>query len=402
MTFPTSEPIPSEEESLPPARRRRQKRLDFAHAGLQERTEYLSEIAHLATPSLDFYIFSLLAGLVMVAAILLDSPALYILVVLLAPFLSPVPGIALGSVLGSMRFLGLALGAFLIHVLIFFGWGLLAGLGASAWLQAPLEKVLDHSVLSIPDLALVVIGSALMTFLMLRNPRQRPQVASVALAYELSLPVGLAGFGLTGGQPGLFADGMLVFLVHLVAAVVVAVLVLMLMRFRPRTAGGVVISLGWLLLAVLGVLAIFGFISLSPPPAAPIPLSSPLPTDTLPSPLLPTVEGSQPTKTRTSTPTLTTTPTLVPTATATQTITPQPTPIYARVWAPDSNGAYVRSEPGFDGDLLTSLLNTSLVQVISDPLLIDNLTWVKVRTETGLEGWMVQALLATATPSPRW
>jgi hypothetical protein len=65
------------------------------------------------------------------------------------------------------------------------------------------------------------------------------------------------------------------------------------------------------------------------------------------------------------------------------------------------DGAIVREEP--DGKAVTSLLNGSLVQVISDPVRGNgNTLWVQVRTEKGLEGWMVQALLATATPAPGW
>ena len=254
MTFPTSEPIPPEDQSLPPARRRRQKRLDFLHAGSEERTAYLAEIAHQSTPSIDFFLFSILAALVMGAAILLDAPALYILVILLTPFLSPVTGMALGSILGSLRFLATALGALFIHVIIFFGCGLLAGVGAKAWLSTPPTRILDHSILSLPDLALVIIGAGLTTYLLLRNPQQRPQVASVALAYELSLPAGMAGFGITSGMAGLFPDAALVFIVHLVVAVVTAVLVLIIMRFQPRTPAGIGISLAWLVLAVIGMM----------------------------------------------------------------------------------------------------------------------------------------------------
>ncbi|MEW6651491.1 MAG: SH3 domain-containing protein, partial [Chloroflexota bacterium] len=85
----------------------------------------------------------------------------------------------------------------------------------------------------------------------------------------------------------------------------------------------------------------------------------------------------------------------------TQTVTPEPTPVWARVSARDGDGAFVRDEP--NGTVLTSLFNGSLVQVISEPMRGQGTTlWVKVRTDTGLEGWMMQALLATATPAPNW
>ncbi len=66
-----------------------------------------------------------------------------------------------------------------------------------------------------------------------------------------------------------------------------------------------------------------------------------------------------------------------------------------------SDGAIVREEPG--GKAVTSLLNGSLVQVISEPVRGEgNSVWVQVRTDNGTVGWMLQTLLATATPAPAW
>nr|HMN63326.1 hypothetical protein [Anaerolinea sp.] len=78
MSLPTSQPIPSPEEELPPARRRRMRRL-VVPQGVDEQADVLDEIGKRSTPGAEFYISALLAGTVAGVGFLLDSPALVVL-----------------------------------------------------------------------------------------------------------------------------------------------------------------------------------------------------------------------------------------------------------------------------------------------------------------------------------
>jgi hypothetical protein len=121
------------------------------------------------------------------------------------------------------------------------------------------------------------------------------------------------------------------------------------------------------------------------------------------------IESAQPSLTPTLTPqpgTVTTreelvpTNTLVPTDTATVTITPKPTPVYAQTYSSDGNSVVIRKTA--NGDYLALLKVNTLVEIL-DTTLVDNRNWVHIRVvETGQEGWIVQSLLQTATPSPQW
>ena len=73
MNLPPTEYIPNDPDSLPPARRRRARRL-LAPLDPDERAELLIEIAHRSSPSFDFFLFSLLAGGVIGIGLLLDQP----------------------------------------------------------------------------------------------------------------------------------------------------------------------------------------------------------------------------------------------------------------------------------------------------------------------------------------
>jgi SH3-like domain-containing protein len=83
-------------------------------------------------------------------------------------------------------------------------------------------------------------------------------------------------------------------------------------------------------------------------------------------------------------------------------VTPQATPVWARINAQGSDGAFIRKEPKYTSEIVIVLLNGIIVEVLPDVIIEGNATWVKVRLTDGKEGWIVRSLLATATPAPNW
>jgi hypothetical protein len=66
------------------------------------------------------------------------------------------------------------------------------------------------------------------------------------------------------------------------------------------------------------------------------------------------------------------------------------------------NGAYIRSEPKVGAKILTSVLNGMLVKVLPETVQDGGVMWSHILTTDGLQGWIVQSLLVTATPVPGW
>ena len=63
----------------------------------------------------------------------------------------------------------------------------------------------------------------------------------------------------------------------------------------------------------------------------------------------------------------------------------------------------MRREPG--GPVILTLENDELVQALTAPLPYDGINWVQVKIVRGtesFEGWIIQSVLKTATPSPEW
>lgn len=395
MTLPTSEPILSDEpENLPPARRRQQRRT-IVPPDRSEQARFLEELAHRVIPSADFFLFTLVCGLIAAVALLFDAPALFVLAALVAPFMAPVSGLSLATVFGSARFLLQALGSLLMGGLLVTASGAAAG-----WLSSLLPRqshlqALAHTHFTWADLFLLAVGAVLTTLMLARAPKQKPLIPSVALAYELYLPLAAAGFGLTSQQSGFWPDGLIVFAVHLALAALLGALTLALIGLRPRTLFGYTVGSTLVLAGLAAVVVISGFgTALSTQVAMPPPTPTLTPTITLtpsitPTPLPPTA-------------TLTPTKTLVPSRTPTLTFTPKPTPIYARIQAVGGDGAIIRQEPSTTSAYIRVVSNGMLVEVLPESTEAGATIWVRVRTtgEDPVEGWILRELLATAAPQP--
>jgi uncharacterized membrane protein len=236
MSLPTSESIPDDDANLPPARRRREKRL-IIPLDSDDRARFLDELAQRTIPSFDFFLFSALAGLILTAAITVDSPALYLLVALLSPFMAPVIGLSLATILGSGRLFLQTLSGTLFGSLVVFLVSALAGWVLRDLPALPLSQAYLHTQLSWPDFALLSLGVVLVAYMLVRT-EQKPLVPGIILAYELYLPIGLAGFGLASGAVHLWPDGLLVYLVHLTWTVLLGTVTLAFLGFRPLTLFG--------------------------------------------------------------------------------------------------------------------------------------------------------------------
>ncbi len=404
------QPTPDFETSHIDADRRRRRRRLLVPTGKSERAAYLNEIAKRLNPSLDFFVISLLAGLVLGAAILFDNPAIYVLAALISPFMAPVVALGFSTSVGSVRFFVQSLLSLTLGAAIVFFCGMLSGWISHLMVNLTIQQAMYHTRFTVPDFLLLTIGAALAIYLTVRVPKQRSLVASVALAYEIYLPVGVAGFGLTSKVEGLFPQALNVAGVHLFWVLLVGAIVLIILKLRPFTFFGFIltaalIGAGVYALVITSALGsaverqIAPFVTRTPgkpitqaPNTVLLYTSTPTPT---PSPSAseiietPTLQGSP-------------TNTLVPSPTATVTITPKPTPIWAKVYSEKYSGVFVRKEPGLNGAQLTSLLNDAIVEVLPDTQLVDNYVWAHVILSDGREGWILRNLLVTATPVPNW
>ena len=399
MSLPNTENIPDDPDLMPPARRRRARRL-LAPLEADERAIVLDQLRRRTSPTFDFFLFSVLSAAIFCVGLFLDSPVVLVLGAVFAPLMAPVVGLSLGTAVGSYKFfarslVGLAIGSLLVFIV-----GVAAGLLGRVWVPTSLTQAYNSAELSAINYIVLSVG-AIFTAATMAHHERSPAAPSVALAYTLFLPVVVAGFGLGSGVPHLFPDGLVVFAIHLAWGVVLGAFVLAILGFRPMTILGYTLGGAITLIGVALVVGVGAFSATLGWFGSPLAVATYTPTAT------PTLTPVPPTSTNTHTPipptltpTITLTPTLTPTPT--ETFTPTPVPVYARI-AP-VEGALIRVEPGFTAPILyPGIVQGTLVRLLGDSQEVDGYSWVRVLVvEDEREGWILQSLLLIATPEPNW
>lgn len=418
---PASQPTPEESPEFisARARRRRAQRRAYFPTDEEGRASLFTHLARRAYPSYELFVFALVSGAILGLGYFINSQALLIFGILVAPLMTPWIGMSLAVVAGSARFFFQTLAALFVSCLLIFLSGVLAGFASRIFGLLTFNEAFTHSRLWWPDLAVLTIGSIIFTISFVRS-EERPYLPSVVIAYGLFLPLCAGGFGLGSGVSEIvneiWPQGFYVFLVHLAWATFFGILTLFFLRFYPTSSGGIAFT-GLTFIVLIVVVTVFtGFnqwimirAGLATPEPVPVVQASLTPAQ------IPTITASSlpeqtsaiigaPTQTPTRAATRTSTPTVPPTETFTPTITAEPTPIIAIIRASEGGGAFIRERPG--GVVLATLGNGSTVTIIPNDFQdVNNVIWVHVFAlvnDVRVEGWMIQSVLQTATPVANW
>lgn len=411
FTHPPStpqEPFPSRPGPVARSRRRRRAQLEIPHDA-EGRASLLENLSHRAYPTYEIFIYAALAAGLIGLGYVLDSQALLVFGVLLAPLLAPWIGLLLATITGSFRFFFETFMALVVTAVIVFLIGALAGLASRPFLPRTFNEAFLHSRLWWPDLLVLAIGAAILTVSFVRS-ESRPFLPNVMVSYEFLLPLAAGGFGLGAGLPEVWPYGLLVFLVHFAWAGLFGLLTLVALRFMPSTLRGFAFSAAIAVLLVLLLVVLMSGGNWQPAFAF---RGAPLPTAAIvapaPSPAATTVSGSllnsptplidTPTPAATLTPAPGSATATPPAASPTITMTVGPTPVYAQIVA-DRGGAVLRQTPAGKG--LTVLDNFQYVQVLPETQQVDGYTWVHViASQNGvqIDGWIAQPYISIPTPA---
>src|SRR5688572_426736 len=416
-----SEPASQPDPESPPefvsarARRRRAQRRAYFPTDEEGRAALFAHLARRAYPSYELFVFSLVSGAILGLGYFINSQALLIFGILVAPLMTPWIGMSLAVVAGSARFFAQTIAALFVSSLLVFLCGILAGFASRTFGPLTFNEAFTHSRLWWPDILIITIGAIILTISFVRS-EERPYLPSALLTYGLFLPLCAAGFGLGSGVGEIWPQGLYVFFVHLAWATFFAIITLFFLRFYPTSPGGIAFT--GLIFILLLVLVTFltgfnrwmmiqtGLATAEPAPVGQTPLTpAPVPTNTSsPAPERTTTPVGVSTQIPSRAPSRTLAATLPATETFTPTITAEPTPIIAIIRAAEGGGAFIREKPG--GIVVATLGNGATVTIIPNDLQdVNNVVWVHVFAlvnDVRVEGWMIQSVLQTATPVANW
>ncbi len=408
---PLGTPPPEGPLAQPPVRRRRVTRRSSIPTDAEGQAELISSLARRAYPSIELFVFSLVCGAILGLGYLLDSQAVLLLGILVAPLMTPWVGFLLAVLSGSVRFMFETLMALFISIIFVFIGGLLTGFAALPFMPRTFDNVFLHSRLWLPELVVFALGAITLVISFARS-EERPFLPSVIVAYSFFLPVSAAAFGIGAGLPDVWMQGLLVFITHFAFISTLGLITLFVLRLRP-SVGGLIFS-GVVLAVFVGIL-LFVAGSGSPSRSDALPQSTltnqiaaaPSLTPSLPAapdpsatPIIrtPTAENITPSPVP-----LTLEITLPATQTPTITLTIQPTPVYGKVSANEGGGANLRDAPG--GTYIMTLLNGTIIETYSEFQVLNNVTWVKVYAAVNgqkIEGWLLESVVSYATPAPNF
>ncbi len=197
---------------------------------LADRTSTYTRIRRSARPDIDYFMMISLATIIAALGLLVNSPAVVIGAMLVAPLMSPIIGIGLAMVLGDARFLRLSLGAVAKGLIIALGVGFLTGL---LFFRAEIaNEMLARTQPSIVDLLIAWFSGLAAAYALCRSDAAGA-LPGVAIAAALVPPLAASGlfFARLDFQPALGA--FLLFATNLVAITLASALMFLILGFRP-------------------------------------------------------------------------------------------------------------------------------------------------------------------------
>ncbi|MEJ2746732.1 MAG: DUF389 domain-containing protein, partial [Anaerolineae bacterium] len=198
-----------------------------------QRTKTYVRIRRSARPNRQFFILITLSAMIAALGLLVNSPAVVIGAMLVAPLMSPIVGTGMAIVLGDARFLRLSLGAVLRGVLLAIGVGALGGL---LHIDQPLTgEILARTAPTLLDLA-IALFSGLAGAYALSNSDAAGALPGVAIAAALVPPLATVGITLTTGHEREALGALLLFTTNFVAISSATALVFLTLGFRPKVA----------------------------------------------------------------------------------------------------------------------------------------------------------------------
>jgi uncharacterized hydrophobic protein (TIGR00271 family) len=200
---------------------------------LSERTEAYVRIRRSARPDTQFFILIALSAMIAALGLIINSPAVVIGAMLVAPLMSPIVGSGLAIVLGDTRFLRLSLGAVVRGVLLAIAVGALSGL---LHLDKPLtSELLARTEPTLLDLA-IALFSGMAGAYALSNSDAAGALPGVAIAAALVPPLATVGISLTTGHEREALGALLLFTTNFVAISSATALVFLTLGFRPKVS----------------------------------------------------------------------------------------------------------------------------------------------------------------------
>ena len=210
----------------------------------ERRKEIIDTIRTASSPGFDYFILVILSGSIATLGLINDSPAVIIGAMLVAPLMSPILGVGLGSITADTNLARNALSALVRGALLAILLSALLTLSnvylpfVPSLLEIP-DEILNRTQPTPNDLIIALAGGLAAAYSM-AQPHLSAALPGVAIATALMPPLSTIGIGIALGRWDIAGGATLLFLTNAITIAFAATLVFFLEGFVPsieRTNG---------------------------------------------------------------------------------------------------------------------------------------------------------------------
>ncbi|MBN1815244.1 MAG: TIGR00341 family protein [Anaerolineae bacterium] len=200
----------------------------------EEQRELQQELRRGAQPGVNFFVLTVLSCLIAALGLLLNSPAVVIGAMLVAPLMSPIMALSLGLVVGDLRAIRLSTEAILKGV------ALAVVIAAFIGLVSPLKTITGEmharAQPTLLDLIVALVSGMAGAYAVARK-EVGAALPGVAIAAALMPPLATVGLGLSLGNAWVAGGALLLFAANIAAISLAAGVVFFLLGIRPQIWG---------------------------------------------------------------------------------------------------------------------------------------------------------------------
>jgi uncharacterized hydrophobic protein (TIGR00271 family) len=203
----------------------------FPALTIEEQWDVRQEISQGAQPGVNYFVLIVLSCIIATLGLLLNSAAVVIGAMLVAPLMSPIFAFSLGLVLSDVRLLWLSIEA------VFKGVALAVIIAAFIGVLSPFKEltgeIMARTQPTLLDLAVALASGTAGAYALARKDVSAA-LPGVAIAAALMPPLGVVGLGLSLGDARVAGGAFLLFTANIAAISLAGVLVFMLLGIRPQ------------------------------------------------------------------------------------------------------------------------------------------------------------------------
>ena len=203
----------------------------FPTLSISERAEVFTEMRHSARARVDFFILTSLASAIATLGLALDSSAVIIGAMLVAPLMSPILALAHGIVLGNLLMVRRSSASIVQGVGVAVAVSIVFSLFVPS--ATPTSEILARTQPNLLDLMVALASGAAAAYAVSRKS-VAAALPGVAISAALVPPLCVVGFGLAKSEFAVAGGSLLLFVTNLAAIVLVGGIVFMLLGVRPR------------------------------------------------------------------------------------------------------------------------------------------------------------------------